>query len=104
MDCPWYEAVGPNSDIKKDFDLIKKDLLKYQRERNIYNPFNFTELIMNKIINYVIHEKFKSGKSCSWRGYGTFKRDIMFELSISIFKKSIHMNKLNKYIKNYISK
>ena len=98
MDSAWYECSGPNSCIEHDFKTIKEDFMDYQERRKIHNPFNLKPYVLDAIIAYQIHRKFKNGRGCSWRGYGIFKEHVMYELSIEVFGKSVKFNRFRRFI------
>ena len=105
MDCPWYECAGPNSYNENDFKMIKEDFMEYQERRKIHNPFNLGPYLLDSIIAYQIHRMFKNASGCSWRGYGTFKEQIMYELSIEVFGKSVKFKRFRRFInKKHTSK
>ena len=101
MDCPWYEVSGPNSENKNDFDTIKGDLIEFMKCINRYNTFVMGDSLYQILIDRAIHDKFKGGQSVSWRGYATFKSDLMFELTVDVFNYEIQVNHLKYYVNRY---
>lgn len=101
MDCPWYEVSGPNSNNQTDLGIIKDDLINYMKCINRYNTFKIGDSLYQILIERVIHDKFEGGKSVSWRGYATFKYDLMFELTVDVFNYEIQVNHLKYYVNRY---
>ena len=101
MDYAWYQTSGPSSNNQTDLEIIKDDLIKYMKSINRYNTFKIGDSLYQKLIERTIHEKFEEGKSVSWKGYWTFKTDLMFEMTVNVFNYEIQVNHLKYYVNRY---